>query len=198
MKYFTKIKEQLYEFEKLGLEVSELGATLIGKAPHIAPMAWLHTIYPTLNDSDILELEDELGTKLPGEYKDFLLNYSNGLSLFVSKFYLYGYRKVLGRGIEASRQPFSIITPNIPERPENAKANYFFIGGYKWDGSKLYIDTNTDKVHYCDRWDATSLYVWNSFEEMLLCETKRIIDLFDENGIILDECIPTTPASARL
>ncbi len=193
MEYFTDIKDRLYKFEKLGLEISELGATLIGKAPHVAPLAWLHSIYPILNDSDIIELNNKLGTEIPDDYKYFLTNYSNGLSLFVSKFYLYGYRKVLGRSIEASRQPFSLLTPNVDERPKNAKENHFLIGGYKWDGSKLYIDTNTGKVHYCDRWDVTSLYEWSSFGEMLLSETERIIKLFDENGVILDEDAPTTP-----
>ena len=53
-------------------------------------------------------------------------------------------------------QPFSIITANIRERPRNAADDHFFIGGYDWDGSYLYIDKRTSTVHYCDRDDATS------------------------------------------
>lgn len=197
MNYFEEVKKELYSFEYLGLEKSELGAILIGKAPHIAPVAWLHSLYPTLTNEDLDLLEKELDTNIPKEYKDFLLNYSNGLSIFVSKFSLYGMRKELGRTIEASRQPFSLITPNTIEKPKNAKANHFFIGSYKWDGSKLYIDNETGKVHYCDRWDATSLYEWNSFAEMLVSEVKRITSLFDEKGVIMNEDLHTTPIEIK-
>lgn len=193
MDYFEEIKNELYKFESLGLEKSELGAILIGKAPQIGPAAWLHSLYPTLAKNDIEVLEDQLGTSIPKVYKEFLLNYSNGIKIFSSTFTLEGMRKVLGRTIEASRQPFSIITPNTQERPKNAKFNHFFIGGYHWDGSHLYIDKATNKVHFCDRWDATSLYEWSSFETMLVSEVKRIATLFDENGVIKDEDLYTTP-----
>jgi hypothetical protein len=39
MEYFTEIKDRLYKFERLGIEISDLGTILIGKAPHIAPLA---------------------------------------------------------------------------------------------------------------------------------------------------------------
>jgi len=193
MSYFDTIREELYKFENLGLEKAENGTTLIGKAPHIAPLAWLNKIYPTLNEDDIFLLEKELNTEIPADYKSFLINFSNGLNIFVTTFSLDGLRKDMGRTIEASRQAFSIITPNIKERPKNAKDNYFFIGGYNWDCSKLYIDKTTNKVHYCSEWDATSLYEWNSFEEMILSEIKRVFNLFDNKGIILDKNKHTTP-----
>jgi len=193
MFYFKEIKEELDKFENLGYEVSELGTKLIGKALHSAPMAWIHSIYKTIDSDDINILEKDLKIIIPDSYKDFLMNCSNGLTLFTSTFNLDGYRKVLGRGIEASRQPYSILIPNLDERPENSKPNYFFIGSYEWDGSKLYIDTKTNKVHYCEMNDSTSLYQWNSFEDMLLAETKRIIKLFDEKGVIINENKPTTP-----
>jgi hypothetical protein len=193
MNYFEEVKKVLYKFENLGLETSLNGSILIGKAPHIAEFAWLNSVYKVLNEEDIAQLEKELETNIPTVYKSFLLKDSNGLSMFVSKFSLYGMRKEIGRTIEASRQPFSLTTPNTIERPKNAKENHFFIGGYKWDGSKLYIDKETGKVHYCGRWDATSLYEWNSFQEMLVSEAKRITNLFDDKGIILDEDVHTTP-----
>lgn len=193
MNYFEQIKKELYKFENLGIETSLNGAILIGKAPHVAQFAWLNSIYPVLDEQNILQLETELKTSIPADYKSFLLNYCNGLGIFVSKFSLYGLRKELGRTIEASRQPFSIITPNTIEKPKNSKESYFFIGSYKWDGSKLYLDKETNKVHYCDRWDATSLYEWNSFEEMIVSEVRRITNLFDDRGIILNENMHTTP-----
>ena len=97
MSYFEKVKEEIFKYEHLGEEVvPETGALLIGRAPHVAPQAWLHSIYPVLNNEEILQLEQIVGTELPGTYKFFLMNASNGLNLFVGKFVLYGLRKVPG------------------------------------------------------------------------------------------------------
>ncbi|QBN19682.1 SMI1/KNR4 family protein [Flavobacterium nackdongense] len=197
MNSFEEVKKELYKYENLGIEKFENGTILIGKALHIAPLAWLNKIYPVLNEDDILLIENELKTEVPLDYKNFLINFSNGLNIFVATFSLYGLRKVLGRSVEASRQPFSIFTPNSFERPENSKDHYFFIGGYNWDGSNLYIDKQTNKVHYCDRWDATSLFEWNSFDEMIVSEVKRITNLFDEKGVVLDENKYTTPIEIK-
>jgi len=197
MNYFEKIKEELLRFKNLGLETAENGTLLIGRAPHIAKQAWLNEIYPVLTEQDIVILENELNTEIPKDYKWFLLNGSNGLGMFVSKFYLYGLRKELGRSVAASRQPYGLDISNIDERPENAKDSYFFIGGYSWDGSQIYIDKETNKVHYCDRWDATSLLKWASFEEMLVSEVKRFTKLFNENGVIINEDLFTTPIEIK-
>ena len=173
--------------------MSENGTILIGRAPHIAEQAWLHSIHPVLNERDIVTLESELNAEIPKDYKWFLLNCSNGLKIFVSKFYLYGLRKELGRSIEASGQPYALVISNVDERPENAKESYFFIGGYSWDGSKIYIDTQTNEVHFCARWDATSLFKWSSFEEMIYSEVKRVTALFNKNGVIINPDLFTTP-----
>lgn len=61
----------------------------------------------------------------------------------------------------------------------------FFIGGYRYDGSKLYIDSEDGKVHFCKRRDASSLLAWDSFEDMLLSESKRIFTLYDDRGRML-------------
>lgn len=193
MNYFEEVKKGLYKFENLGIETAENGAILIGKAPHLGTMAWLHKIYPILSEDDVIKLEKELNTKIPAAYKYFLMNYSNGLNIFASTFYLDGVRKQIGRSVEASRQPYSIITTNLYERPNHSKDNYLFIGGYNFDGSHVYIDKETNKVHYCDRYDATSLLEWNSFEEMVVSEVKRITQLFDDKGVEIEEDIKTTP-----
>jgi hypothetical protein len=109
------------------------------------------------NLEEIYIIENEIKTDIPFGYKDFLMNYSNGINILSSTFSLYGLRKNNNREIDADRQPYSVITPNIFERPKNAKSNFFFIGGYNWDGSHLYIDIETNIVHYCKRWNAKSL-----------------------------------------
>lgn len=199
MDNFEAVKKELFKFKHLGEErVAETGALLIGRAPHIAPQAWLHKLYLVLSNNDIIKLEKDLNTAIPDDYKNFLLNCSNGLNLFVAEFSLDGLRKQLGRSVEASRQPYALDIPNIDERPKNAKESYFFIGGYSWDGSKIYLDKETNAVHYCDRWDATSLFEWDSFDHMIVSEVKRICSLFDEKGIAKDAEKYTTPIEREM
>ncbi len=188
-----RLVDLLYRFKHLGIEKTKSGAILIGRAPHIAPEAWLNSIYPCLNDDDIQNLEKELKIEIPADYKYFLKNISNGLTILVRVFTLDGLRSNYDRSIDASRQPFALDITNIHERPRNAHKNHFFIGGYSWDGSNLYIDTVTNKVHFCDRWDVTSLYEWNSFEDMLVSEIERIYMLYDKNGVKINEDMWTTP-----
>lgn len=185
---FEKINKLIFKFQNLGIEKSNDGAILIGKAPHKGPKAWVNLLFPPLSIKEINDLKIQLNRDIPKEYTDFLLNFSNGLDVLSSTFSLYGLRRQLNRDIETNvRQPYSIITPNIFERPDNAKDSCFFIGGYNWDGSHLYIDNETNIIHCCQRWDATSKKQWNSLEEMILSEIERLYNFFDDKGIEFDE-----------
>jgi|SRR6185437_11554521 len=186
------IFDKLENYSYLGKEILPNGSRLIGRAPHIAPHAWLHKFGAGLNDEEIMELE--IGIQIPSEFKRFL-EFSNGLNIFVSVFCIYGKRYNYIRNIENSWQPFDIIAPNTFERPKNAKKNYLFIGVYSWDGSGIYLDIETGKAHYHERYDATSLFEWGSFEEMLNSEVNRIISLFDKKGVKIDPNKPTIPIS---
>lgn len=190
--YIQSVIDRLNSFRNLGEKVLSDGTHLIGKAPHIAPMAWLHSLYPPLTDGQIIEMEAQLGLIIPNEYKIFL-KASNGLNAFNTTFCLYGFRKNFNRNLIDVWQPSDIFNPNIKERPRNAMKSIFFIGWYDWDGSQLYIDTTTNKVHLCEREDAISLYQWNSFRNMLESEITRLMTLFDAHGRPLDENKSTLP-----
>lgn len=114
--YFEALKKEL--FENLGIDTSENRTLLVGRAPHISRQAWL---YPLLSGYAIIKLERELNTEIPKNYKWFLLNCSNGLGVFVSKFYLCGLWIELGRSIEVSRQPYSPTISNMDVSPDNAR-----------------------------------------------------------------------------
>ncbi|MFL9844103.1 SMI1/KNR4 family protein [Flavobacterium rhizosphaerae] len=184
----------LYKFKKQGEKVSDDGATMIGRAPHQGPKGWLNILYPPLSKEELKLLEAELKTEIPKEYSDFLLHFSNGMDVLSSTLSLYGLRRHINRSPDVDMcQPYSIITPNIYERPDNSKPNYFFIGGYNWDGSLVYIDKETNSIHCCERWDATSKKTWNSLEEMILSELERLYTFFDDEGVEIDEDNPTIP-----
>lgn len=193
MRDYSEVKKLVFRFESLGIQLSENGAILIGKAPFLGSEAWLNKIYPSLTHEEIIELEKSLNRSLPIEFKRFLSEFSNGLNILSSTLSIYGLRKQLGRSIEASRQPFSILTPNKLERPSNSKDSFLFIGGYNWDGSLLYIDTETSKVHCCSLESADSKFCWKTLDEMVIAEIKRLYTLVDENGKELKEGIKTVP-----
>ena len=178
---YHKILNRLKSFDYLGEKQLEDGTLLIAKALHIAPMAWLHRIYPPLTNEQIKMLEGQLKLEIPNSYKAFL-RVTNGLSVF-NCFSLYGLRKNYSRTIDDVWQPFDIITPNTVERPKNAKRSIFYIGGYSSeDGAWLYLNSEDDSVHLCERWKTKSLYKWESVDEMLESEISRLIALFNKNG----------------
>jgi len=194
MEQLDEINSLLFRFSKLGINKSLLGATLIGKAPHIAPEAWLNCIYPVISSNEIEALEQEIGIKMPSSYVMFLNTFSNGLTVLTDTLCLFGKRAFFNRSnTEYVRQPYDIVNINKYERPKNASDEMLFIGSYDWDGSYLYMMPD-QTVHFCHRKDATSLYSWESLYTMLIDEIKRLYGLFDSNGVQIDETVPTVPS----
>ena len=173
--------DRLKAFAYLGEQYLEDGTHLIGKAPHIAPLAWLHSIYPPLVDTDIRFLDNELKHPIPNSYREFL-KITNGLNVFNTAISLYGLRKNYNRTINEVWQPFDIITPNIDEIPKNAVGEVLIIGSYDWDGSLLFTDCLTEKVYLCDREDITPKFRWDSLYQMLDTEINRLIGIHDREG----------------
>ncbi|AUC15800.1 hypothetical protein BTO06_11855 [Tenacibaculum sp. SZ-18] len=189
-----EIRNRLNKYEKLGIEKQSNGTELIGKAPHIAPLAYLHSIYKGLNNDEIGRLEQELKTEIPKDYKEFL-KFSNGLHIFNTTLYLNGLRESYNRqkAIE-NRLPFALSTKNLFERPRNAKPEYFFIGGYDYgNGSLLYVNKNNNKVYRCGTKNVKPLNEWNSVNEMILTEIDRLIELHSANGELKENIKKTTP-----
>jgi hypothetical protein len=194
MENTEKIRQLLLKFSHLGTKrMDTTGALLIGPAPHVAPDAWLNLIFDPTKESCVNELEEEMNIKIPSSYVDFLTNFSNGLGILSSTLSLFGYRINYIRTDEFIWQPFSPIEVNNYERPHNSTSDMFFFGFYNWGyGSYLYM-TPDEKVHFCSRYDATSLFTWNSLSEMLVSEIERLYKLFDSKGVAIDESQPTTP-----
>ena len=82
---------------------------------------------------------------------------------------------------------------NTDERPANADASAFSLGGYGWDGSLLYLDERSEVIHRCERDDAASLNSWPEFDAMLVQEYDCLAGMFDETGRRRDPERPTTP-----
>jgi hypothetical protein len=117
---------------------------------------------------------------------------NNGLSLFSDSLSLDGYRKHYNRK-SLEFLPFDLITPNVYERPEDATEDQFFIGGYNWDGSLIYMDKRTFQIYRCNRESVEPLNTWKNLDAFLLKEVKRLSTLFDEKGMEKDGNTPTIP-----
>lgn len=183
------------KYKHLGTEyVCQTGATLIGRAPHIAPEAWLNSMYDCISENDIEIMEQSMAKKIPAQYRDFLLNCSNGFNIMTTTLCLFGCRKMIGRDMIAIRQPFDLVSLNKykSEHPRNATLDMFFFGGYDWNGEHVYL-TDDGKVHFCTPDDCTSLKEWDSLDDFLTSEIHRISSLFDDKGVKLDELAPTIP-----
>jgi hypothetical protein len=111
------------------------GAEVFGHVPELAPDAWLHSLYPGLDDEELDALADALDRTVPAVYADWL-RLTNGLELFVTALALYGVSRDRRRDPQ-NRQPFDLSIRNVHVRPGDAGDECFFIGSYDWDGSLL-------------------------------------------------------------
>lgn len=191
--YLEIINNLLKKFEPLGVEKTLSGAKLIGKAEFIAPNAWLHKIYRPLTENEIQEVENILGTNIPLSYKQ-LLKESNGCKFFNTTLSLDGFRRNYKRDEENIWQPFDLCITNVDERLFGASENIFFIGGYDWDGSLIYIDKISDQVKRCSVDNITPINIWQNLEIFLKEEIIRLESMFSLNGKQLNENTSTTPS----
>lgn len=152
MENFNDLKKMyILPYENIGIKRYRNGTTKYGHAPEVASQAYIITVFNPISTMELKVLESSLNQSIPNEYSSFLVDCSNGLNLFVTCFCLYGFVGKINRQIGSTPQPFSLRLLNIHERPKNSKDSFFFIGGYDYDGSKLYIDKQTGKVHYCKK-----------------------------------------------
>ena len=193
MEYVRYIQALIEEQKALGA-VEEEVVSRYGHIPRLAPEAYNIYTFAPLTDEQLALLERVLNREVPKQYKIFLTLFSNGMHIFLRCLNLYGLQGSINRklGIQG---PFDLSIPNVYERPSNADASCFFIGGYSYDGSKLYMRSGSQKVFYCPRWDITPLKEWNSFSEMLIEEIQRLKSLHGADGMLQVPREETLPIS---
>lgn len=178
----------------LGERTLDNGTRLIGHVPHVAPEAYFHLIFAPITMAHINELQAKIGRSLPQDIVDFLLRV-NGISLFSGSIFINGWRKNYVRQGDDAWPPFDMATRNTFERPKDAEDSYVFVGGYRQDGSLLYIDKASGCVYRCTRESSEPLNRWDTFAEMLLPEAERLSHLFDSEGRKLDPAVRTVPST---
>ena len=191
MEYVRYIQALIEEQKALGA-VEEEVVSRYGHIPRLAPEAYNIYTFAPLTDEQLALLERVLNREVPKQYKIFLTLFSNGMHIFSRCLNLYGLQGVLDRRGDF-QGPFDLSIPNVYERPSNADASCFFIGGYSYDASNLYMRSGSQKVFYCPRWDITPLKEWNSFSEMLIEEIQRLKSLHGADGMLKSTRRSTLP-----
>ncbi|MCL2591022.1 MAG: SMI1/KNR4 family protein [Betaproteobacteria bacterium] len=184
-KMISPVYEQMSRFSALG-EENWRGAKRYGKAPHVAPAAFLHTLYPPLTDDQVLLLGETIGKKIPGHLTIFYKE-CNGFHYFSDTLSIDGLR------INGVAQPYGIEIPNVNERLRDANDDMIFIGGYSWDGSLIYTKEKDEKIYFCSPESSKPLKSWESIEDFIADEANRIAALFDARGVQIDEDQSTLP-----
>ena len=182
MEYVRYIQALIEEQKALGA-VEEEVVSRYGHIPRLAPEAYNIYTFAPLTEERLTLVEQNIGREIPCQYRTFLTNVSNGMHIFHRCLNLDGLQGSINRDL-GIQGPFDLSDTNVYERPSNADASCFFIGGYSYDSSNLYMRSGSQKVFYCPRWDITPLKEWNSFSEMLIEEIQRLRSLHGADGML--------------
>lgn len=178
---YVKINDLLCKYSYLGTHESLRHDKQIGWVPKIAELAYLNDIFTPLSPAELQILKQEVPYPFPLEYEYFLTHFSNGLSVMVGRFCIYGLRRDTMIEDPYAPSTLSLYLFNVLERPKNATKDILIVGGYSADHSRLYMKQGDSTVYYCKQWDVTPLKTWSSFEDMLLEEIARVSSLFKED-----------------
>jgi hypothetical protein len=193
MSSFFEIYEILMKWSRKSYEKLEDGTELICHVPHVAPEAWFHKFYCRLKENELIEFQKQFPVEFPLSLKAFL-HWHNGINFFSDSMSVWGWRDPYYN--PAKYQPYDLLSLNR-ERPKNCKDSWLYFGGYSWDGTRVFFDTEENlignKVYRAARRSTEILNVWDSFEAWLHSEVIRLSELYDEHGVKQDKNIPTCP-----
>jgi SMI1 / KNR4 family (SUKH-1) len=170
-------------WSRLGEKRFPDGTRWIGHTPYRFPEAYLHQLYSPLDETNVIELEDQLERNLPQNFRRFL-KIHNGANLFDCLVTVDGMRRSWNRTDfdVAAQQPFSILTKNIDERPKSAPPQMLFIGSLGDDRELVGMWPDGRVV----QWDSkNAIDVGNTYDSVfgfLLAEAQKAEALFDDNG----------------
>lgn len=171
---------------------------LLCHTPFVAPLAYLHRIYPALSPKELAILDGELGRNVPKNYGDFLCSVGNGASLFGMS--LYGFVGQLRRDpTDPLGQPISLRFGNAIERPNGLDEDTFAIGGMVgWSSKGTLVMEPTGEVllvHHRDGRDVAAR--WSDLDAMLEEEIARRSPLYDRAGRSLASATETMHPAGR-
>ena len=182
-----EVLEKFFNGLQLPKEVVPNGSTIWENPLADSPMNHIiHRKYYSLGDIQIHQLETELNKinfminiKFPEWYKRFL-HYVNGIDLFFGVIALYGFQ-IINRADPKHETPYSLYTENLG-RHKKVPKEWLFIGSYGYDGTEIVTDTSASgsKIFCIYSEQDKVICTWDSFEQFLSSELKRIGDLYKQ------------------
>lgn len=168
------------EARHFGYQILPDGARVFGRVPHVAPRAWLHKVYPPLQERELTLLEGSLHRPIPEAYRTWL-TLANGLNVFSEAFVLDGRRADYSRQA-AVVQPYDLALANVLERPRDADPETFFVGSLLEAEYLLYLMPSTGVVHACSRRRTIPLTTWESLPALITSVMVSLKAAFDNEG----------------
>ncbi|MFZ5721133.1 MAG: hypothetical protein ACOY5Y_16865 [Pseudomonadota bacterium] len=158
------------------------GGVRICHTPFVAPLAYLHRIYPPLSRGDIIDLKQSLAVPNLGGYGEFLAVVGNGARIF--NLSLGGFVRQLNRSLHGLGQPISLDYGNVVERPSGLEDNALVIGGVTgWSSRGVFVQLASGEIlltHAKDGCDVAAR--WPSLDALLADEILRLSKLHDRMG----------------
>lgn len=126
---YNRLMDLIGSWRRLGSIKLDNGVERIGRLQSIGTEAYMHEIFPPLDNSRIDIIEDKLNIKLHQSLRDFFLLH-NGLDLYRFQIAVYGLRTTYNRTTENVflAQPFDLVSLNSLERPIKEKPELMFLG----------------------------------------------------------------------
>lgn len=178
------------------VHLSKNDVPMICHVPQVAPFAYLHVLHAGIDIQAIYAYEREEGVRFPSEVVGYLQEF-NGLSLFSGALHLNGLRRGMIKREIGVRLPFDMRDDNQVGSVRDAHDHDFVIGGYKYDGSLLFLEGDNQQVLRRRADKRVVLNRWSDVSSMLEMEVERLSRLFGRDGYALDPDVPTTPVVAE-
>ena len=149
----ARIHSLFDEWRTLGSRRLSCGTELIGPMGDDDAEAWLHILYPGLHVSEVNDLEQRIGHKLPRELRAFYRR-TAGMVLWSGAFRVYGFRPPGIETLEDNRFPDDILALNhqldvLGWKPPGALA--FAENGWDMSVHVVGMNDNPSVVCRCDR-----------------------------------------------
>jgi hypothetical protein len=161
-----------------GEHVSPGGTIRLGPIPTVAPLAYLHSVHAPLDSEAVASLQRELPVMIPPAYQQFL-RVANGIRLFVSSIAFLGLRGAVTRDASSMDSPYSILIPNLQERPARLEAGLFVVGVYTDDKSPLVMHHAVSSVRCLTPDGGAVRATWPDLDSFLNQEIARLASLLE-------------------
>lgn len=167
--YFPNFVRELGKYSQSGFLVDDNKVVKICHLPRVAPNAWLHTIYPSVDPQLIVKVKTLLRVELPQEYQNFM-RFCNGATLFHTFVEIWGL--TTAKRPDSANPAFDLVVENKKRILNGIQHhNTIMIASYSY-GDTIHIEISpmpSESAHVLllDKSEGNILQEWSSLSEWL-------------------------------